>query len=174
MITREDLEKRYTSLSNKELLEIVEDKFAYTELAIVIALEEISRRKLDENDIKKFKEGSLEKLQTLVDKCIFDDLTFLQKIMFFFLWFPFLNFIFKRNFIENDFILKLKQANYYSWCGFIFCIVTMIIKSQFNLPELFWVSWIISFLIAYEYDEFFNRKNQIEQLKKIFGDHDVE
>ena len=53
MVTKEELEKRYAELSNKELLDIIENKFSYTELAIAVALEEISKRKLDEELTKR-------------------------------------------------------------------------------------------------------------------------
>ncbi len=38
---RDDLQRQYAVLSTNELLEIVDRKFDYTELAITVALEEI-------------------------------------------------------------------------------------------------------------------------------------
>jgi hypothetical protein len=175
MITREELEKRYATLSNNELLDIIEDKYSYTELAVLVALEEVSRRKLNENDIKKYKENAFKNVQAFIKKNIEDDLTFLQKNLFFFLWIPFLNFLFKRSFMDDGFVLKLKQANYYSWSGFILFVVAGIIQSQFKLSNsTFWILWILSFLIAYNYDEFFNRKRQIKKLNNIFGNGNTE
>jgi len=174
MITKEELEKRYVTLSNNELLEIIEDKFSYTELAVIVALEEISRRKLNESDIKKYKENAFEDAKMFIKKNIEDDLTFLQKNIFFFLWIPFLNFLFKRSFIDDGYILKIRQANYYSWCGFIFFIIDAILQSQFKLSNsIFWIIWILSFLLPYYYDEFFNRKNQIKKLNKLFGNRNI-
>ena len=42
-MNREDLQQQYTTLSTNELLEIIDRKFDYTELAVTIALEEIGR-----------------------------------------------------------------------------------------------------------------------------------
>ena len=170
MIPREELKERYIHKSNNELLEIIEDKFSYTELAVIVALEEISRRKLNENDIKNYKEKVSENAQIFIRKNIEDDLTFLQKSLFFFIWIPFLNFLFKRSFMYDGFVLKIKQANYYSWFGFILFAFNGILQSQFKLSNsTFWIIWILSFLLPYNYDEFFNRKNQIKNLNKVFG-----
>jgi hypothetical protein len=47
-MNREDLQQQYATLSINELLEIIDRKFDYTELAITIALEEINRRSISE------------------------------------------------------------------------------------------------------------------------------
>ena len=62
MVTKEDLEKRYSNLSNAELLDIIENKFSYTELAVTVAIEEIGNRKVTEEEIKLF-EGALRRRQ---------------------------------------------------------------------------------------------------------------
>ena len=70
----------------------------------------------------------------------------------------------------DGFVLKIKQANYYSWFGFILFAFNGILQSQFKLSNsTFWIIWILSFLLPYNYDEFFNRKNQIKNLNKVFG-----
>ena len=80
MVTKEDLERKYKNLSNSELLNIIENKFNYTELAVIVALEEISRRNITEKDISKFKKEKIKEAEEFVVKNIVDDLTFFQKI----------------------------------------------------------------------------------------------
>lgn len=166
MVTKEDLEKRYHDLSNHELMEIIENKFSYTELAVSVAFEEISKRKISEEDIRIYKKTKVDQTEKFIRKNVVDDLTFIQKNLFFYLWIPFIGFLLKRKFIDDEYILKLKQANYYSWFGFISCFLSIFIESKLNLS--FWVSWVLFFLIAYTFDETFNRQSQIKKLLKMF------
>ncbi|ESU19197.1 hypothetical protein FCR2A7T_26200 [Flavobacterium cauense R2A-7] len=171
MVSKEDLEKRYAALSNKELLDILENKFSYTELALTVALEEISRRKLNENDIKAYKNAKVKEFNTFIRKNIIDDLSFFQKLFFFFIWIPFLNFPIRRNFMDYGFVLKLKQASYYSWTGFIFCIAISIVSSNyFDFSNItFIIIWMICFIIAFIFDESFNRRSQIIKLQRYYS-----
>jgi hypothetical protein len=41
------------------ILEIIENKFSYTEIAVIVAIEEISKRKITEEDIIQFKEKKI-------------------------------------------------------------------------------------------------------------------
>jgi hypothetical protein len=175
MNSREDLEKRYATLSNDQLMDIIEKKFDYTELAVTIAFEELSRRKISEDDVKKYKDSKIEQVETFIVRNIVDDLTLIQKNLFFFIWIPLLNFPFKRNFSDDGFVLKLKQANYYSWLGFGFFMLDGIISAYFDFSN--WTSliiWILTFLLAYTYDENFNRQSQIRKLQRMFGEQNDE
>lgn len=170
-MTKEELQETYSQLSTQELLEIADKKFGYTELAIIVAIEEISKRNISEEDINLYKEGQIEKGKTFIHSNITYDLTFFQKNLFFFLWIPFLNTPFKFNFRDAGYILKLKQANYYSLFGFIFFMVIGFLSGSFNVPTMSLLGiWILSFLPVYAFDEFFNRKRQINRLRrKIYG-----
>ena len=165
MVLKEDLEKRYSKLSNQELMEIIENKFSYTELAVSVAFSEISKRKITEEDIKTYKDFQIIEAEKLIKKNIVEDLTLVQKILFFIFWIPFIGFLLKRNFIEDEYILKLMQANYYAWFGFISCVLCIQIDS--NLTFSFWFWWIVCFLLALLFDEKFNRQNQIKKLQRI-------
>jgi hypothetical protein len=168
MVTKEDLEKRYINLSNEQLLDIIGNKFSYTELAVTVAIEEIGKRKVTEEDIKLYKEKKVIKFNTLVQKNIVDDLSLIQKNLFFFIWIPYITFFFKRRFIDDDFELKLLQANYYSWFGFITCIIITFGCTFLKLSDYNLIFWLLSFPLAYYYDEKFNRENQIRKLQKMF------
>jgi len=169
-MTREDLQERYAALSTNELLEIIDRKFDYTELAVTVALEEIGRRNLSEENIREYKEEQEAQARSFIKKNIVDDLNVFQKILFFFIWLPLLNFPFKQNFRDDGYILKLKQASYYSLLGFVFMALTALsaeFAPQSNLTAL--TIWFLSFLPVYGFDEYFNRKRQIRKLRSMFG-----
>ncbi|MBP6127699.1 hypothetical protein [Flavobacterium sp.] len=168
MVTKEDLEKRYSNLSNSELLDIIENKFSYTELAVTVAIEEIGNRKVTEEEIKLYKEKKVIEFNTLVQKNIYDDLSLIQKNLFFFIWIPYINFFIKRRFLDDEAELKLIQANYYSWFGFITFAITTFIGNYLHLSDNSIILWLICFPIAYYYDEYFNRQNQIRKLQRMF------
>ena len=51
MITKEESEHNFSTMINHELLEIMDRKFEHTELAILVALQELSKRNLSEEYI---------------------------------------------------------------------------------------------------------------------------
>ena len=164
-MTKEELEKTYEKLSNSELMDIIQDKFGYTEMAIIVAMAEISKRNINEEDIKQYKVEKQLEIRDYVFKNIADDLNFFQKNFFFYLWIPFLNFPIKRTFIDGGFELKLKQASYYSWAGFIFLVLITGFSSNYQISTLTTlIIWMLTFIIAFLFDEFFNRQSQIRKL----------
>jgi len=172
-MTREELEKRYSTLSIDELFEIIDHKFGYTELAVMIAIEEMGRRKISEEDILKYKEDQIQEINKLIERNIVDDLSVLQKNLFYFLWVPILTFPFKRNFREDGYVLKLKQANYYSLFGFLFFMLTGFISGVYRLSFLTSLAiLILTFLPVYAFDEYFNRQRLKERLFKSFKEQD--
>lgn len=169
-MTHEDLQETYSEFSTQELLEIVDRKFEYTELAVTIALEEIAKRSVSEDDIKNYKEEQINKAANFIKHNIVDDLTLFQKNLFFFIWLPLVTFSFKQNFRDDGYILKLKQANYYSLLGFIFCMSTVLIAVAYDLSDLTMLAiLILTFLPAYAFDEFFNRRRQVERLRRLLS-----
>lgn len=169
-MTREELREQYAALSTNELLEIIDRKFDYTELAVTVALEEIGRRNLSEENIREYKEEQEAQAKSFIQKNIVDDLTVLQKVLFFFIWLPLLNFPFKQNFRDDDYVLKLKQANYYSLLGFVFMgLSTFSFGFALHSDLTVFTIWFLSFLPAYVFDEYFNRKRQIRKLRSMFG-----
>jgi hypothetical protein len=108
---------------------------------------------------------------------IVDDLNLLQKNLFFIFWIPLLTFAFKRNFAEDGYLLKLKQANYYSWAGFIsfMFIGTVPVFLEINLSGYVTIAiWIAGFIPAYLLDEFFNRRKQIKKMQSFFFENQSE
>jgi hypothetical protein len=170
MITREDLQNKYAKLSNDELLEIVDNKGSYTELAVLVALEEIGKRNLSEADIKGYKDRQTTAMLGAIKRNVFDDLSLVQKHLFYFVWFPLLNVAFRQNFWDDGYALKLKQSTYYSYCGFMFCLLSIgLSHTILHLSDTailgFWVAGMIP---TYAFDEFFNKKRSIRKLHRLF------
>ena len=176
MVTKEDLKEKYATLTTSELLDIIQRKFDYTELAVITALEEIANRNISEETIKEYKDEKIKKTEAFVNQNIYNDLTIWQKNLFYFIWIPFLRGAIKMNFREDGNILKLKQANYYQFYGFVFLLVLVFITFYFKLGDLISVAlWIFFFLPTLLFDELFNRKRMINIFKAIYGvDNNVE
>jgi hypothetical protein len=172
-MNKEDLEKQYAELSTNELLEIIDRKFDYTELAVTVALAEISNRVILEENLNEYKDLQLSKAKESVRKIIVDDLKVGCKIFFFFIWIPLLNSPFKQNYRDGDFVLKLSQARYYSGLGFLFTVFTGLLSGFYGLSNLSALTiWFTSFLPAFAFDEFFNRKRLLQSLLARYGEKD--
>jgi len=169
MITKEELERTFSNMNNHELLEIIDRKFEHTELAVLVALQELSKRNLSEDDIFAYKAEKVEKVNKFFRQNIIDDLNLIQKNLFYFIWLPFFTFPIKRNFIEDGCVLKLKQANYYSFLGLAAFIIVCILNASYDLSlSISFALMVALFIPTYFFDEFFNRQKQIERLQKRF------
>ena len=169
MVSKEELQVTFSSLPTEKLMEIIDNKFGYTELAVSVAFEELAGRKISVNEIKVYKSKQIEKLNSYIRKNIAHDLSLSQKNLFYFIFIPILTAPFRLVFREKGFKLKLKQSSYYSLFGFIFFCLSAIFLSQ-GLSNLFVAAfWMGGFIPAYLMDEFFNRQRQIRKLQKIFG-----
>jgi hypothetical protein len=155
MITKQDLQEKYAAYSLPELLEVVENKHNYTDLAVVVAIEEISKRNVTEEQIASAKEEQALEIKEMVKKNYVDRLSVSQKHIFFFLfWFPFLTAAIKLNFAEDGSQMKLKQARYFSWLGVISMVVASLAGYNFNIS--FWLILIPEFAVTLIFDGVFN------------------
>jgi hypothetical protein len=169
MVSKEELKGTYAMLPTEKLMEIIDNKFGYTELAVSVAFEELAGRKISEEEIKNYKFKQIERLNNYIKKNISHDLAFPQKNLFYFIFIPILTFPFKQSFRERGYKLKIKQANYYSIFGFLFFSFSGLFLYQ-GLSNLFVVAfWIAGFIPAYLMDEYFNRQRQIRKLQRLFG-----
>jgi hypothetical protein len=174
MVSKKELQLTYSSLPTEKLMEIIDNKFGYTELAVSVAFEELAGRKISEEEIKNYKSKQIEKLNNYIRKNIANDLTLSQKNLFYFIFIPLLTAPFRQGFKEKGFKLKIKQANYYSIFGFIFFGLSALFLNQ-GLSNLFVAAfWMGGFIPAYLMDEFFNRQRQIRKLQRIFGPLETE
>lgn len=156
-------------LPTEKLMEIIDNKFGYSELAVSVAFEELAGRNISEEEIKNYKSKQIEKLNSYISKNISHGLAFAEKNLFYFLFIPLLTFPFKQSFKEKGYRLKIKQANYYSLFGFIFFGIAAFTQYQ-GMSNLFAIAlWLGGFIPAYLMDEFFNRQRQIRRLQRLFG-----
>lgn len=169
MVSKEELKGTYAMLPTEKLMEIIDNKFGYTELAVSVAFEELAGRKISEEEIKNYKFKQIEKLNNYIRKNISHDLAFAQKNLFYFIFVPIFTFPFRQSFREKGYKLKIIQSSYYSLFGFIFFLLSALFLYQ-GLSNLFVAAfWLGGFIPAYLMDEFFNRQRQIRRLQRLFG-----
>ena len=169
MVSKEELKGTYAMLPTEKLMEIIDNKFGYSELAVSVAFEELASRKISEEEIKNYKFKQIEKLNNYIRKNISHDLEFPQKNLFYFIFIPLFTFPFRQSFKEKGYKLKIKQANYYSLFGFVFFALAALFLYQ-GMSNLFVAAfWLGGFIPAYLMDEFFNRQRQIRKLQRLFG-----
>ena len=166
MITKESLSDKYMRMANEDLLEVANDKTAYTELANSVAFEELKRRKIPIEEIKAYKPVLRRTSQETKDNCLID-LSIFQKVLYFFiLWFPKIRHFYQPEFKQNGYILKDNQANYYSVLGFISFIIAASVGLSNGLIENFLVMWAGCFLAALLFDNLFNKDRQKSNIQK--------
>jgi hypothetical protein len=168
MVSKEELHVTFSALSTEKLMEIIDNKFGFTELAVTVAFEELSGRKISEEEIRNYKFKQLKKLNTYIKNNIWAALNISQKNLFYFIWLPLFTIVFKQNFRQEGFALKLRQANYYSLAGFLAFIVVAFLFNRVSNTTLIAI-WIGGFIPAYAFDDLFNRQSQIKKLQKIFS-----
>lgn len=158
MISRKDLEERYSGFSNEELLEVLRNREGYTELAVDLAREELSRRNVTAADVKVMEEAHQQNVNHFIENYASVEMRFLQKCFFFFLWMPLLHFAIKQNLREDGYLLMVKQAGYYSVMGFIFFFLMPV--SLVVLPDaLIWVVWVLGLFIAIPLEKYFVKRD---------------
>lgn len=172
MVSKEELQSTFSMLPTEKLMEIIDNKFGYTELAVSVAFAELASRKISEEEIKNYKSKQMIRLNTYIKKNISDDLTLSQKNLFYFIWLPLFTIVFKQNYRQEGCALKVKQANYYSILGFIFFVLTFVFARDMSNLTIAAI-WIGGFIPSYFLDEFFNRQRQIKKLQKLFGENEA-
>ena len=169
MVSKEELQITFSSLPTEKLMEIIDNKFGYSELAVTVAFEELACRKISEEEIKIYKTKQVEKLNSYIRKNIAHDLTLSQKNLFYFIFIPLLTAPFRLIFKEKGYKLKVMQSNYYSLFGFVFFLASAYFLTR-GMSNLFVAAfWMGGFIPAYLLDEFFNRQRQIRKLQQLFG-----
>jgi hypothetical protein len=158
MISRKDLEEKYSGYSNEELLDVIRNKEGYTVLAVELAQEELSRRKVTSEEIAVMEVEHEKKVEHFLVNYARVEMRFLRKCFFYFIWVPLLHFAMKQNLREDGYFLMVKQAGYYSIMGFVFFFLMPIGLAV--LPDgLIWLVWVLGLLIAVFLEKFFVKRN---------------
>lgn len=169
MITKEDLQHKYQQLPTERLMQIIDNRSNYTELAVEVAIAEFTSRNVPEEEIRDYRLKQIGNLHSAIEKTTVHQLNFFQKLLFFFLFIPLLNFAFKMNYKSDGFSLKLRQSNYYSLIGFLSLMLstTTLVAFDWDIADSTVLGiWMIFFIPAYLLDDFFNKRILIERTKK--------
>jgi hypothetical protein len=167
-------EAEFNHLSTGKLFEIIDNKLEYTEIALNVAIAELAKRKITKDDIEAYRTKIENDLKNDVNVNINYTLTILQKLFFYFLWLPIFTIALKQNFVEDGYVLKLKQARYYSTFGCVSLILWSLIQVKLGGEDFaFLIMWGLSFIIAYLFDEFYNRKAMTRKLKEELNIQDT-
>jgi hypothetical protein len=165
VVTEEELQRKFASYTNSKLIQIAISEDAYTDIAKAVAAAELRKRNITEDDIETYNDEVIEEMDSFIKKNTVDDLSLLQKNLFYFLLLPIFLLAIIRNFEDDGYVLKAKQAGYYRLAGRGAIIISAIITLIFQWNELaILAGWIAGFIIAYVYDEKFNRQKQIDRL----------
>ena len=164
MVTRDSLEEKYATLEKDELLEITSNRGDYEKIAVEVALQELKRRKVSNEEINHYlSKTAYRPDHATIDK-YFIDLSFFQKVVSYFFLLPRYRYYFTMPFTTEGTALKAQQANYYLVAGVSFLILGAI-SANFYLSS-FLVIWPSGFIIAYLFDIGFNKQWQITGLRK--------
>lgn len=176
MITKEDLQQKYQKLSTEKLIEIIDNRANYTELAVEVAIAEFESRNVPKKEVTDYRVKQVDQLNSAVERSV-EPLGFLQKLLFFFLFIPLLHFAFKMNYRSDGAALKLRQSNYYSLIGFISLILSTltIVAFDWNIADSTILGiWMIFFIPAYFFDDHFNKRIIVERTKRVLlEDYDL-
>ncbi len=160
MVTEEELKGKYRSATIGELVNILVHAVEYIPEAVKAARSELTRRRLDEEDIERYKvqmisERQVEQLHAATSK-----LSFGHKALFYFCWFlpTFLDHALKQNFREDKAARKLQQASFFKWAGII-CLFTAVIFSLWlDLRSATTATiWVTGFVLSLIIDKKLNR-----------------
>jgi hypothetical protein len=168
MVTQESLKEQYAKFDNIELLEITANKKGYTELAISVALTELKKRGIPNDEIRNYKSVLPQQPDELLVKNYLADLNLFQKIIFYILWIPTIRDYFTTNFQPGGYVLKYQQSNYYSILGFVFTFLSLLATQYPN--QTYIAVWCGGFLASYLFDIYVNRERQITDLQKRLKD----
>jgi len=137
MVNKEDLIRRYEKLSNRELMDMIDHRHEYTALATTVAEEVLSKRDVTEKDVAGHKAAKVAGHYSTIDKNFIDDLSFGQKVFFFyFFWIDMIGIGFKGNFLRDGFELKYTQARYFEFMGLLSMVVTAFLMLSLDLDSI--------------------------------------
>jgi len=160
---KEELKRQCESLSNQELLAIVNNKMGYT-VEIVTAVQiELRNRAIPKEEVKMHKKQLAQQAKIITGNIV-DDLSLADKVLFYVFFFPQLNYFVRRSYRKQGYILKLRQGGYYSFLGFVFFMLVFIGLRRLS-PINCLIIWGLSFLPAYVFDQYFYKQKTIQRLR---------
>jgi len=163
-MTVEEIKAQCKTLSNEELYLIVTNRIRYDYVIVAVAEGEIKRRGLSKEEFREFKKGQAHRSK-IIQGDIYQDLLFFEKLAFFFLCIPRLHYWVGRDYRRRGYILKIRQAQYYSVTGLISVFVSLIVLSGAGvLIGVCLIVWALTFLTAYLFNQYYFRERTIRRL----------
>lgn len=151
MPPKEELAKLYSTFSDRNLLDILNEKDQYTETALQAAAEEIRKRNLNETHFKDYSDTLVTEAK-IAEHVASIELTFFEKLKFFFLWLLpfFIEVGVRMNLAEAGLKTKVKQSRVFSLLGFLTCTLAGFLGAIFSHSDLESISiWILFFVLTY-------------------------
>lgn len=159
MITEEELKDKYSSATIGELVNILVHAGEYIPEAVKAARTELTRRRLDEEDIERHKAQMISEYQVEQLHAASLKLSFGHKVFFYFCWFLpiFLDHALKQNFREDKAGRKLPQASFFKWAGIICLFTAVILSLWLDLQSTTTAAiWVIGFVFSFTVDKKLN------------------
>ncbi len=160
----EEIQQQCEALSNEELFLVVNNKRLYNEKIVRAAYQEINRRGLSKQEAKEI-EKVLDRQSKIVTGNIHEDILFLEKFGFYFLCFFRLNRLVTRDYRKKGFVLKVRQATYYTLLGLVFLFSAIGIGQFFHTFLIGAVIWVAGFLLTYLFNRFYFKETTIRRLE---------
>ena len=163
-MNKEELRKQCESLSNQQLIAIVDNKIRYNVQIVTAAQIELESRAISKEEVKTHKRQLTQQARIITGNIV-DELGLPDKILFFIIFFPRLNYFVRRSYRKQNYVLKLRQAGYYSLLGFVSCILIFSVGLQRLSPVDCFIIWGLSFLPVYAFDHYYYKQKTIERLR---------
>jgi hypothetical protein len=169
-MTIEEIQAQCEALSNEELLLVVNNKRLYTEQIVRVAYQEIRKRGLSKQEIKEIEKMQAERAKIITGD-IREDVLFFEKVGFFFLCVPRMHFLVIRDYRNQGFVLKVRQAQYFIFLGLVSLILSALLGGYFHSFLLGAIIWVASFLLAYFLNRYYIKGKIIKYLASRSADN---
>jgi hypothetical protein len=160
----EEIQQQCESLSNEQLLLVVNNKRLYTEKIVRVAYQEIKKRGLSKQEVKEIEKAQAQQSRIITGN-VHEDIFLLEKIGFYFLGiFKFFNALVLRDYRKRGYILKVKQAQYYILLGVAFLFSSFFIGKYFHAYAAAAIIWPAGFLITHFFNRYYLKAATIKRL----------
>jgi len=162
-MTNEEIQEQCESLSNEELLLVVNNKQLYTAQIVRVVYHEIRKCGLSKQEIKTIEKEQARQSKIITGN-IHEDILFWEKIALFIICFPRLHFLVFRDYRKAGYVLKVRQALYYNLFGLAFALLCIIFSKHFPSVLVGVIIWISTFIPTYLFNEYYFKGRIIKYL----------
>ncbi|HEY4064213.1 MAG TPA: hypothetical protein VGM30_20045 [Puia sp.] len=167
----EEIQAQCESMSNEQLLLVVNNKRLYTEKIVRVAYQEIGRRRLSKEEVKVIEKKHARKSRIITGD-IHTDILLFEKIGVFFICIPFFGGLLIRDYRRKGYVLKTRQIMYFNLLGLTFLLADVFLGMNHLSLLTGIIIWIFSFLPTYYFNEYYFRQRIIRWLEARTQDPD--